>query len=1097
MYKTFRAKTFAVMLAAVLTSAWSAYAAANGSHGKAPQAAQQGTGTCTGVVVDEKGEPLLGATIRIEGTRLATATDIDGRFSIPNVKYGAKATVSYIGYSVATVTWNGTPLQIAMTTDENLLDEVVVTAMGISRSEKSLGFSATQVSGAEIEQAQTTNVMTALQGKVAGLQVSNMSSTPGAANNVMIRGIGSVSGDNQPLYVVDGVPLQTKTLGGMGQNLSTGGVSNISPDDIASLTVLKGAAATALYGSRAANGVIIITTKNGSENTEGKNYQLTYSGNFEFSRVGYLPEMQNSWGQGWNGQQTYIENGSWGPAFNGTAQPFGPVYNGQQLIGIYSAVENNIRDFFDTGYSQNHNIALSGTSRDKTMTYYASYSYTGTDGVVPTDADSYRRNTIALRGSFQPEKWFKISTAMNLANYKTKAVWQGQGVSIIDGLWEMPRNMSTSYMKDLDNYFNTPAAYYTPYGITNPYWALENNEYTTQGKQVYGKLQFDIYPTEGLTLTYRFGFDYTDYDSKIGYPEIALTDDLVDIDYGYAPSNMNQQGYVYARYSRGYELNHDFLANYTKKFVDNRLDFGATAGVNVNERGNTLMYGEADGLGIYTGFWQLSNGSTYSTLAENQWKRRLIGLFADVNFGWDDFVYLDLTARNDWSSTLPIDDNSFFYPGVTLSGVFTRWIENKDILSFGKLRLAYGRTGNDASVYQTMTNFIQAYSGGYYITANSFPLNSVNAFMASATSGAKTLRPEMTDEFEVGTNLKFFNGRIELDAAYYNRITKDQIFTLPTDAASGFSYQVVNFGKVRNRGVELMANFIPVQTKDWRWEIGFNWAKNWNMVLSLPEGMGGKTSIYGFQTSTSNVTAYAEVGKPIGEFYTFLPSYVEDESSPYYGYMIVDKYGQPYTNTGDGIQDTGLNMQYDWTGGVTTSLTWKGFTLSAALDIRYGGYMFSRTKNLMQFTGNGIITSYNNRYPFVIPNSVVDNGDGTYSLNTTPILVSDGGLQDYYESGYGNAGTAYLIDRSYTKLRNLSLTWSLPSKWLTKCCLTGLDLTVYGNNLFMWTAADNYYIDPETTTISSSSYGDMATMFGETYSMPSNRTFGVNLKITY
>ena len=1060
---------------------------------------QAQTRTVRGLVTSEDGEPIIGASVLVEGTNLGAMSDVDGQFVIPNVPDDAKyLRVSYVGMTAQQVAITKDDIKIVLRVNSELLDEVVVTAMGISRSERSLGYAATQVDGAEIQQAQTTNVMNALQGKVAGLQIMNMGSAPGSANNVQIRGIGSVSGSNQPLYVVDGVPLETKTLSGDGQNLSTGGISNIAPDDIASLTVLKGAAATALYGSRAANGVIIVTTKSGSENKDGKNFQIVYSGNVEGSRVGYLPEMQNSWGQGWNGSQTYIENGSWGPALNGTLQPYGPVWNGQQLVGTFSAVKSNVRDFFDTGWSQNHNVAISGNSSDKKMTYYASYSYSGIDGVIPTDQDSYKRNTIALRGSYQPVKWLKVSSAMNLATYKTKSVSSYQGTSVIDGIYELPRNVSTSYLKDLNNPFNTPEAYLTPYGITNPYWALENNLFEINGKQAYGKLQLDLFPVDGLTLTYRFGFDYTDYDSKMGMSQIGLDDALIDQDFGYPPSSMNQEGYVYARYSRGYELNHDFLANYVNKFCDQRLDLAATIGFNINERGNTLMYGQSNNLGIYTGFWDLSNGATWSSLAESQWKRRLVGLFGDVTIGWDDFIYLDVTARNDWSSTLPIGKNSFFYPGVTLSGVFTRWMKNTEVLSFGKVRVAYGRTGNDASVYQTMTNFIQAYSGGYYINpAISFPFNSVNAFMASTTAGAKTLRPEMTDEFEVGANLRFFGGRIDIDASYYNRITKDQIFSLPTDPATGFYRQVVNFGKVRNRGVELVANFIPIQTRDWQWTIGFNWAKNWNKVLSLPESMGGKTAIYGFTAGNDNVTAYAEVGKPIGEFYTYLPSRVEDENSPYYGALIVDSYGQPVINTGEGIKDTGYNMQYDWTGGVTTAITWKGVTVSAAFDFRSGGYMFSRTKNLMQFTGNGIVTSYNDRRPFIIPGSVVANADGSYSPNTTPIYVSDGGLQNYYDTGYGNAGLAYLLDRSFTKLRNLSISWSLPYKWVKACCLQGIDITVYGNNLFMWTAKGNYYIDPETSTISAGSYGDMATQFGELYTNPSNRTIGLNLKVTF
>lgn len=1058
--------------------------------------------TVTGIVISgDDEEPVVGASVLVVGTQLGANTDLDGRFTIKNVPSSAKfLKVSYVGMTSQEVPITKGEIKIVLGLNSELLNEVVVTALGISRSEKSLGYSATQVGAAEIERAQSTNVMQALQGKVAGLQIQTTSSDPGMANNVSIRGLGSINGSNQPLYVVDGVPIGTSTFSSQGHAVATGGVSNISPDDIASLTVLKGAAATALYGSRASNGVIIITTKSGGKG-ESKNYTVTYSGNFEASRVSMLPEMQNKWGQGWNGGQTYIENGSWGPALDGSMQPYGPIWNYQQLIHKYSAVKNNVRDFFDTGFSQNHNVAISGVSRGEEMTYYASYSYTGNDGVIPTSQDSYRRNTLSFRGSYQPEKWIKVSTAMNLATYRTKTVGSFQGTSVIDGIYELPRDVSIVDMKDYNNPFYNPEAYFTPYGITNPYWALHNNQNTTNGKQVYGKMQVDLMPIKGLTLSYRFGFDYTDYDNKRGMPKIDLDDALINDDFGYPPSSLNDGGYVISYYRRTHELNHDFLATYNNKFLDNRLDVSATVGVNMNERFVTYLTAEADDLGLETGFWHLSNGAKWTTMEESQSKRRLVGLFGDVTIGWDDFVFLDITARNDWSSTLPMGDNSFFYPGVTLSGIFTRFIENKDILSFGKIRLAYGKTGNDASPYYTATNFTQASSGGTYTTTVTFPFNGVNAFMASARAGANTLRPEMTSEFEVGANLKFFNGRIELDGSYYNRITKDQIFTLPVDPSTGYTSQVINFGEVRNRGVELMLNTIPVQTRNFQWELGLNFSINRNKVLSMPESLeGGKVNIYGFSAGNDAVYMYAEEGKSLGQFYTYLPVKVEDPNSPYYGRPIVTSNGYPLQTTE--VKPTGFNMNHKWTGGLTTAFTLYGVTLSAAFDVRYGGKMFSRTKNLMQFTGNGAVTEYNERRPFIIPNSVVVTGydaDGNpneFAENTTPMYLANSSIQNYFNNyGYGNAGLAYLLDRSYCKLRNISLSWSLPRKWLAPMHLSELAITAYCNNAFLWTARDNRYVDPESTTVTGS--GDLAYGFGELYTNPSNRTFGVNLKVTF
>ena len=998
--------------------------------------------------------------------------------------------ISFIGMHTQEVKIQPT-LTIVLKADMEVLDEVVVTAMGISRSEKTLGYSATTVKNDEIVIARTTNVANALSGKVAGVQVSSTSSDPGAVSNIVIRGFSSINGDNQPLYVVDGVPLQNSMVSGSGKNVATGGIANVASEDIESMTILKGAAATALYGSRAANGVILITTKVGKKG-DGRNYSINYSGSLQARQVSVLPEMQNEFGQGWNGLQTYIENGSWGPALDGSMQVYGPIWNNQQLIHPYTAKKNNVKEFFDVGWSQNHNIALSGMSSDNKMSYYLSYSYTSDDGIMPKDYDVYERNTIAFRSSYEASKWLKVSSSINFARSNTDAVGTYQGTSVIDGLYEMPRDISILDMKDTSSPFNTPEAYYTPYGLTNPYWALENNYNHTDSKQVYGKLQVDIKPIKDLTLTYRMGFDYTDYDRKVGFPQIALDDALINEDYGYAPSNMNQSGYVYSNYSRRYELNHDFLANYARKFLNDKLDVNVNAGVNINERSSTAIAGEADDLTFHTGFWDLSNGATWTTLSEGQSKRRLVGLFGDLTLGWDDMIYLNATARNDWSSTLPVGNNSYFYPGATLSWIFTRLIPENDILTFGKLRMAYGKTGNDASPYLTAASYTQGFANGYYAgSIAQFPMNAVNAFQASSTMGSSTLKPEMTSEFEAGLNLQFFNGRLGIDAAYYNRTTKDQIFTLPVDPSTGYSYMVTNFGEVRNTGVELVLNTVPIQTKNFRWTLDFNFSKNKNKVISLPESLeGGKVAIYSFSAGNDAIYMYAEEGKPMGQFYTYLPQRTEE------GNLIVDATGMPILSTE--VKDTGKNMNNDWTGGVATSFTYKDFTLSATLDVRKGGYMFSRTKNLMQFTGNGVATTYNKRRPFIIPNSVVANEDGTYSENTTPINQLDGTYQTYFNDyGYGAGGEAYLIDRSFVKLRNISLTWNVPQKWVRAMSLSGLSVTAFCNNVFTWTASDNNFIDPESTTVSQSSYGDLATQFGELYANPSCRIFGCNLSVKF
>ena len=1039
------------------------------------------------VVAQEDNQPVVGVSILVIGTNIGTVTDANGKFSLTVPAGKSQLRFTYIGMETLEVSARPN-MRIVLRNGDTNLDEIVVTAMGISRQQKTLGYSAQTLDNADLTVGRVTDVTSSLAGKVAGVQVNTTSTDPGQANSVIIRGISSINGNNQPLYVVDGVPLQQTTFTGTqkGQDEfanAVGGISSINPNDIESMTVLKGAAATALYGSRAANGVIMITTKQGKRSGD-RNFQISYDGSVQWRQVSTLPKFQNKFGQGWNGQQTYIENGSWGPELDGSTQVYGPIWNNQQLIHEYSAIEDNIKDFYDTGISTSHSVSLNGVSSDNKMTYYLSYGYTSDNGIIPGDKDTYKRNTIAYRGSYEATDWLKLSSSVNVSNTKTNTVGTYQGTSMIDGILEFPRDISLVDRQDLNSAFNTPEAWYTPYGITNPYWAIENNYNQNNAKQVFGKIQADIKPLRQLTLTYRFGFDYTDYDHKLGVPEINLDDALINEDYGYAPSNMNQAGYVSTTYLRKYELNHDFLANWQDKYFDGKLDVNVMAGVNMSERYQTYSRNQTDGLTFYTGFWDLSNGATKTEIYERQWKRRNVGLLADVTLGWDEMLFLELTARNDWSSTLPLEKNSYFYPGATLSWIFTNLIPKNKILDFGKIRLAYGKTGNDADVYQVYPRYVQAYSNGYYATdLTKFPFNGSNAFQIASTAGSNSLKPEMTTEFEVGLNLAFFGNRVNIDFAYYNRNTDDQIFTLPVDPATGYSFMVTNFGKVRNSGIELLVNTVPIRTKNFRWELGFNFSKNNNKVISMPESLdGGMVNINQFSAGNDAIYMRAVEGLPMGELFTYMPQYNKD------GKLIVGASGQPLL-TND-VVDTGKNVNPDWTGGVTTSLSAYGFTLSAALDIRKGGYMFSRTRNLMQFTGNGDITLYNDRRPFIIPNSVYADG----SENVSPIYTLDNSYQTYFNDyGYGLGGEAYLVDRSYVKLRNITLAYTLPKSLVSKIYLSDVTVSLFANNLFTWTHKSNTFIDPET-----SSYGnDLEGLFGELYSNPACRNFGFNVGIKF
>ncbi len=1058
--------------------------------------------TVTGKVLDEVGQPVLGVTISIKGTTVGTISGLDGVYHL-NIPAGVEndtIVFSYIGKETVMEPIAGrATINPVMKDDDVNVEEVVVTALGISRKEKTLGYAATKVESDEIVNAKTSNVADALAGKVAGVQVSSTSSNPGALSNIVIRGFSSVSGSNQPLYIVDGIPITNRQADASttGVSMSAGGISNISANDIESLTVLKGAAATALYGSRAANGVILITTKQGKK-SQNKNFVVEYSGSVMARRVSLLPDFQNDFGQGWQGNQTFIENGSWGPKLDGSTQLYGPIYDGKQLSHVYSAKEDNIKDFFETGWSQAHSISINGASEDNKVNYYLSYAINDDNGFIPGDFDTYNRNTISAKTSYNATDWLKLSSSVNFARSKSNVVNTDNegGLAMIDCIYQTARDITIADKTNLSDPFNTPQAYFTPYGASNPYWVIENNYFHLDTKEVFGKVQADVKPVKDLTLTYRFSYDYTDYDDKYGAPKMNVSEDLMWDNKGYPYSEQNKNGQITDEFYKRKEINHDILATWAKKFLDDKLDITVTAGVNVNERSASKLVGEVSDLSIENGFWNLSNGATKKTLSDSESKRRLVGILGDVTVGWNDLVYLGYSARNDKSSTLPIENNSYFYQGVTASFLFSNLIPENNILSFGKVRLAYGSTGNDAGVYYTADNtYTQAYANANYIvSAITFPFNGVNAYQKLRSMGNPDLKPEMTTELEGGLNLQFLNGRIGFDFAAYQRKTKDQIFQLPIDPATGYEYMYVNYGEVQNKGIELVLNTEPVKIKDFSWKLDFNFAKNVNEVISLPKELeGGKSQIRGaaYSTGAFAVYMYAEEGKPFGEFYCKMPTYDPE------GHIIVDEHGAAVLT--DTEVDTGKNIQPDFTGGVKSTFSWKGLSLSATLDFSKGGYMFSRTIETTEFVGNSIYTTYNSRNPFIIPNSVVNVGtdkNPEYVENTVPLSMSDYSMQEYY---FGNGGVDgcghYLVSKSYAKLRNITLSYTLPKNWIAPVRLSEVTLGVFCNNVFIWTDKHNRYTDPENSTFGY--WGDLAAQFGEQFSNPSCRIWGMNLNVKF
>ena len=1040
--------------------------------------------TVTGKVVSASdNEPLIGATVQAIGSSQGTSTDLDGQFTVTVNDNVTQLRVSCVGYKSQVVPVSSY-VTVALEDANTTLDEVVVTAMGIKREAKALGVSATPIKGDVIAQARTNDIMSSLAGKVAGVQIGETSSDPGTSKSVIIRGVSSLSGSNQPLYVVDGVPLNnsaTYSSDGLNSGYDFGnGASAVNPNDVESMTILKGAAATALYGSRAGAGVILITTKKGTKQSRGVG--IEYNGGLQWESVMRLPQMQNGFGMGWYGDHTEIENGSWGPAFDGSQQLYGWVYNYSQNMKSYLPIKSNVKDFFATGFRYNNSISFNGAT-DKS-TYFVSLSQINDNGIIPKDADTYTKYTVSARGSHR-EGNFTFSTSLNYAFQRNHFVTTGQKTgSMYNSIMQTPRDISIVEMKDLDNPFNTPGYYYTPYGVTNPYYIIENYQNEYEQERFYGNLQLDYSFLKYFNATYRFGLDTNTGHHNFGSPNMAA---LFKDTPNYEDALKDLTGEVSQSITRRREIDQNFMLTYDQQILED-WHVNAQLGFNGNERSYKYLGSTVTNLTIPM-WYNLSNSAEIPSTSQSEWKRRFLAVFGSAEFAWRNMVYLTLQGRNDWSSTLPKNNRSYFYPGVSLSFLFSELLkpEQRNIITFGKFRVAWGRTGNDAGVYMTNSVYAQAAAAtSGFGNGSSFPFTKVgvNAYSMGNVLGSQNLSPEMTTEFELGLNMAFLQNRFSFDAAYYDRNTDKQIFSLNMDPATGYTAQNMNLGKIRNRGIELLVSVTPVKIGDFQWDINWNYTKNWSKVIKLPDELGGIATIYGLSGGTS---LYAIEGEPLGVFKAYVPQMTED------GKIICDGEGQPLVNPEQQIVGS---MNYKYLMGFGTTLSWKGVSLTANLDVRHGGMLYSRTKDITYFTGNAIQTAFNNRNPFIVPNSVqqvLDENDNVigYTENTTPL--DETGIFTYWDAGGSELDRAFLVDKSYVKLRNVILSWQMPTKWFSKCFITGVNLSVFGNNLFLWTPKSNTFIDPETSTFGN----DLDGNYGEFSANPSSRKFGFNVQVKF
>ncbi len=1045
----------------------------------------QTTRVVTGLVTSSVDNTALpGVSVVIKGTTIGTVTDSNGKFTIEAPTGSSTIIFSFIGLQSKEVEiGNLDQINVSMNEDVTQLGEVVVTGMGMERSEKTLGYAVTKVGSNEITKGRAASTMNSLQGKVAGVQISTASGAPGASTKVIIRGYSSLGGNNNPLYVIDGVPINNGAnnffdpANSLNRTQDFGNRANdINPDDVESISILKGAAATSLYGSRASAGVIMITTKKGKA---GDGLRVDFTSSATFTTPLRLPQRQTVFGQGWSGHFAFEENGSWGPKMDGQDRLWGNVVDDSQQIKPFKVQEDNLKDFYDVGTSFINTVSLSGGS-DK-ATYMLSYSNVNEDGVVPTDNDSYKRNTLSFRGTTVGKK-LSTSYSVNYVNKNSKTITTGQGqggATMFQEIIQIPVDMSIVDFKDYHNKFNNLNNYFTQFA-QNPYWSINENGNDFEENRFYGNAMVDYEFTDWLKASLRVGGDVAN-SQLLDWVAIAKTD----------PGSPNGTtapfpGKVDERRRFARELYGDFIISANKE-LSSSLSLQALAGYSVQERRNKDLSTYVIGLSI-PNFYHISNSFTPPQSTTLETARRLLGVYGQVTLGYNEYLFLTVQARNDWSSTLPIGNNSFFYPSANLSFLFSDAFKLSGPISSGKARISYGRTGNDAtpySVYSTMTTGQASMNFGDI----NFPIAGVNAFEVSNQVGNGSLKPEISSELEVGAAMQFFNNRVGFDVAYYDKQTVNQIFAVPFATTTGFTTKVLNFGKIQNKGIELLVNVVPVKTNNLTWDLSVNYTQNRNKVLELVDGLDRVTI-----TGAYGIEFVAEAGSPLGAIYG--PDALRDSD----GNIVVNQSnGIPVANPE--LVKYG-NAQAKFIIGINNQVSYKNLSLSFGFDIRQGGLIYSYTKQLNYFVGNATQTLYNDRQPFIVPNSVYqpidpgtgraqvdDDGNPVYRENTTPVSV--GNVNAYWNTNTNKERVRDLmIDRSYVKLREVVLSYTVPKAILSRTPFKSLNVAFVGRNLLLWTPTDNNIIDPEVTTFGNDLAGD----FGEFAAGPSVRSLGFSLK---
>lgn len=997
--------------------------------------------TIKGTIKDSKtNETLPGVTVLVEGTTTATTTDVNGGFTITVDGEGKKLIISLMGYNTQIVAADKDVIDIAFVVNTTMLKETVVTALGVSKEKKSLGYSVSEVKGDEITKSGEQNVIQGLASKAAGIQVTGSGGTPGASSKITIRGNSTFTGNNQPLIIVDGAPIDNETntvvSGDNPFNANLEGVNNsnraldINPDDIESVTILKGPAAAALYGARAGAGAILYTTKKGKYK---KGLGVTYSSNVEMQWVNKLPETQKTYAQGdWVGGVPKYQTADPGPdhvygtgddVSGGTPRSWGPT-----LSSLGMQYHDNAKTFFQRGTTYTNNLSIDGGT-DKTM-YRLSIGNVNNTGIVQ---NTYlKRNTIRLNAEHKLNDKLTSGISISYANTKSQLPQNGSNLAgTMLGLLRAPASYDISEYKYSNGFNKTYNAAYD-----NPLYTAYENPFNQNVNRVYGNTYLNYRPLTWLDVNYRLGLDnYSDYSRQI----YAVSSN--------GNSGGDRSGQINYNNLNSMTINSDLLVTARKNFGEN-IHSSLTLGNNifhsdykgVYARGNTLSVPE---------FYNISNAATRYSSNWQTTKRTYAGFF-DGAVDYKSMLFLGLTGRNEWSSTFGTKKNNFFYPGVNMAVVISEMVKLPKWFSFAKVRAAYAESGISPGAYSSKTYFVTPIYTDGFTDGLTFPYLGSNGYAISNSIGSSALKPERVKGQEYGLDLRFFEGRLNLDVTNYYQKTIDILVARPVAPSSGFTSLYSNSGQMYNKGWEIALSGKPIEHKNFSWDVSVTWAKNTSKVLKLAEGVQ-EVSI---ESAFTQIGSYAIVGQPYGAFYGTKWQRNAD------GKLIIGSNGLPVADPKS--QNLG-NPYPDWLAGIRNTLTYKKISFSFLWDIRKGGKIWNGTGMRLNNVGTSK-ESEDREHKYVIDGvmSAGTNSNGLEIASTTPNTTAID-ARTYYRNYLGDNGGAAeeaIEDGGWVRLRDVSLSYRLDLSGKVKY-LQYLDISVSGRNMLLFTKYKG--VDPETS----------------------------------